>query len=49
MSNYRKSSHVVFDNKYHIIWIPKYRYSILTGQVALRVRELVRLALRCEP
>ena len=24
------------------IWVPKYRYPILTGQVALRVRELVR-------
>ena len=42
MSNYRKSSHVIYDNKYHIIWVPKYRYSILTGKVALRVRELIR-------
>lgn len=25
-----------------ICWIPKYRYPILTEQVALRVRELVR-------
>ena len=42
MSHYRRTSHVVYDNKYHIVWTPKYRYSILTGQVALRVRELVR-------
>lgn len=39
---YRKTSHVVYECKYHICWIPKYRYPILTGQVALRVRELVR-------
>lgn len=42
MLNYRKSSHVIYDNKYHIIWVPKYRYAILTGKVALRVRELIR-------
>ena len=39
---YRKTSHVIYECKYHICWIPKYRYPILTGQVALRVRELVR-------
>lgn len=39
---YRKTSHVVYECKYHICWVPKYRYSILTGHVALRVRELVR-------
>ena len=39
---YRKTSHVMYECKYHICWIPKYRYPILTGQVALRVRELVR-------
>jgi len=39
---YRKTSHVIYECKYHICWLPKYRYPILTGQVALRVRELVR-------
>ena len=39
---YRKSSHVIYECKYHICWIPKYRYPILTGKVALRLRELVR-------
>jgi putative transposase len=28
--------------KYHIIWCTKYRYRVLTGEVAQRVRELVR-------
>jgi len=42
MPNYRKGSHTVFDCTYHIVWVPKYRYPILTGQVALRVRELIR-------
>jgi putative transposase len=28
--------------EYHFVWVPQYRYKILTGDVALRVRELVR-------
>lgn len=39
---YRKTSHVIYECKYHIVWIPKYRYPILIGQAALRVRELIR-------
>lgn len=39
---YRKSSHVIYECKYHICWLPKYRYPILVGGVALRVRELTR-------
>jgi len=26
----------------HVVWIPKYRKAVLTGDVALRVRELIR-------
>jgi putative transposase len=39
---YRKTSHVIYECKYHICWLSKYRYPILTGSVALRVRELIR-------
>ncbi len=39
---YRKGSHSTFDLKYHIIWCTKYRYRILTQEVANRVRELIR-------
>jgi putative transposase len=39
---YRKTSHVIYECKYHLCWLPKYRYPILTGEVALRVRELIR-------
>jgi putative transposase len=28
--------------KVHLIWVPKYRKAVLTGQVALRVRDLIR-------
>lgn len=42
MKNYRKTSHVIYDCKYHLVWVTKYRYPVLIGKVALRVRELIR-------
>ena len=38
----RKSSHVQYDIEYHIVWTTKYRYKVLMGKIALRVRELIR-------
>lgn len=32
----------MFDLKYHLIWITKYRKQVLTGEVAERLRELIR-------
>jgi len=39
---YRKGSHTVYDIKYHIVWITKYRKPILNTKRAMRVRELIR-------
>ena len=39
---YRYGSHTVFQVEYHFVWVTKYRYKLLTGAVAERVRELVR-------
>ncbi len=39
---YRKGSHSVYSLKYHVIWCTKYRYRVLIGEVAQRVRELLR-------
>ena len=39
---YRKTAHSVYDLKYHIVWITKYRKPVLQGQIAVRVRELIR-------
>ena len=40
--SYRKGSHTVYDIKYHIVWITKYRKPVLRGEVGKQVRELVR-------
>lgn len=42
MDGYRKSSHAVYDIKYHVIWVTKYRYKVLRGPIAVRARELIR-------
>jgi len=42
MENYRKTSHSLYDIKYHIVWITKYRKKVMTGAVAERTRELLR-------
>ena len=42
MVEYRQSAHAVFDIKYHVIWITKYRYKILRGRIAERARDLIR-------
>jgi putative transposase len=40
--DYRYGSHTVFKIEYHFVWVTKYRYQILKGDVGERVRELVR-------
>jgi putative transposase len=42
MVEYRKSAHAVRDVKYHLIWVTKYRYKMLRGEVAERTRDLIR-------
>ena len=42
MEDYKRSSHSVWDCKYHLVWVTKYRYTILEGDVGIRTRELLR-------
>ena len=42
MKNYRKTTHSLYDLKYHLVWITKYRRAVLYGQIAERTRELIR-------
>ena len=39
---YRYGSHTVYNIEYHFVWVTKYRYQVLKGDIALRLRELVR-------
>lgn len=42
MAEYRKGSHTVYDIKYHFVWVTKYRYPVLQGEIAVRAREIQR-------
>ena len=42
MVEYRSTGHAIYDIKYHLVWITKYRYPVLRGDIALRSRELIR-------
>ena len=42
MKDYRHGSHSVYEIHLHLVWITKYRRSILTGEVGNRVRDLIR-------
>ena len=42
MSKNRRGSHTVTRMTVHIVWVTKYRYKVLKGDVQKRVRQLVR-------
>ncbi len=42
LMSYRKSAHAVYDLKYHLVWVTKYRYPILTASIGTRTREIIR-------
>ena len=38
----RRTKHAVFDLKYHLVWIPKYRRHVLVGEVARYTKEVLQ-------
>ena len=36
----KRTSHAVYDTKYHLVWAPKYRKWILKGDIRKRVQEI---------
>ncbi len=43
MSRFMKMSHSIWHCQYHIIWTPKYRFKILTGEVGKEVESCIRM------
>ena len=41
MTNYRTGSHTVTNLTCHIVWVTKYRYAVLTGDVQKRCRDIL--------
>lgn len=42
MNRWTQSHHTVYNLGYHIIWCPKYRRKVLTGDIEVRLKELLR-------
>ncbi len=40
--DYRYGSHTVFNIQYHFVFVTKYRYKVLRGDVGVRTRDLIR-------
>ena len=36
----RRTKHAVYDLKYHLVWIPKYRKQILSGEVSEYLKDV---------
>ena len=42
MGEYRRGAHTVYEIHLHVVWTTKYRKPVLTGEVPVRVRDLIR-------
>ena len=42
MSSYQKLNHTIWDNKYHVVWIPKYRKKVLYNQIKRDLGEILK-------
>jgi putative transposase len=42
MSRFKKLSHTIYECKFHMVWIPKYRYRVMTGEVQAYVQSQLK-------
>ena len=42
MSRFLKLSQTIWHCQYHLVWVPKYRYRVLSGDVAREVQNCIR-------
>ena len=38
----RKGGHTVYEVKVHLVWVTKYRYHVLQGEIQKRCRDILR-------
>jgi len=38
---YKSNNNVIYSCKYHVVWCPKYRRKVLTGEIETRLKELI--------
>ena len=42
MGRFKKLSHTIYECKYHMVWIPKCRYRVMTGEIQSYVQNQLR-------
>ena len=42
MDKFKSNNNIVFSSKYHVVWCPKYRRSVIVGDIELRLKQIVR-------
>ncbi len=42
MATYKSNSNAVYSCKYHVVWCPKYRRSVLVGGVDVRLKAIIQ-------
>ena len=42
MSRFKKLSQTIWHCQYHIVWVPKYRFRVLKGEIAREVETCIR-------
>jgi putative transposase len=40
--SYSTGGHTTYHTRYHMVWITKYRYKVLTPEMRYRIREIIR-------
>ena len=43
MSRFEKLTHVLWHCQYHIVWVPKYRYRVMKGEIGREVHNCVQV------
>ena len=43
MSRFEKLTHVIWHCQYHIVWVPKYRFRVLKGDIAREVSNCIHV------
>ena len=46
MSRFKKLSHTIYECKYHVVFCPKYRYRILTGEIGEYAKQQIYVLCR---
>jgi putative transposase len=43
MSRFKSLAHAIWHCNYHIVWVPKFRFRILVGEIKVEIEQFIRL------